>query len=348
MTALWGESPSDGAATTLRTHVGAVRRVLASAGARETLGTRAGGYLLALTPTDLDAEVFAGLVDRGQEALGIGDPARAAALLGEALALWRGDVLSDLGPPAFAGATVARLDELRVVGGGERHRRRSRPRTAPRGGGTAAGARRGPPVPREAVRAADAGPVPLGSAGRCACRCTPRPSSASATSWASIPAPTSRRSRRPSSARTRLCCCPWAPPPLPRMSAPDRPRLGHPPPAAARCGVRGAPAVRPGRPHDRARDDQGDLAGDPRRRPGAGRRERAAGVGKSRLAAELAHLATLDGATVLIGRCDAAVPYAAWPRPSPAAPPPGSSPPARLPAYEPGCTRCSPSSPRLT
>ena len=36
-----------------------------------------------------------------------------------------------------------------------------------------------------------------------------------------------------------------------------------------------------------------------------------AGVGKSRLAAELAHLATQDGATVLIGRCDAAVPYAA-------------------------------------
>ena len=36
-----------------------------------------------------------------------------------------------------------------------------------------------------------------------------------------------------------------------------------------------------------------------------------AGVGKSRLAAELAHLATQDGGTVLIGRCDAAVPYAA-------------------------------------
>ena len=115
VTAMWGESPSDGAATTLRTHVGAVRRVLASAGAGDALGTRAGGYLLALDPADLDAEVFAGLVDRGQEALGIGDPAHAAALLGEALALWRGDVLSDLGPPDFADAAVARLGELRVV-----------------------------------------------------------------------------------------------------------------------------------------------------------------------------------------------------------------------------------------
>ena len=112
---MWGESPSDGAATTLRTHVGAVRRVLALAGAEDTLVTRPGGYLLALDPADLDAEVFAGLVDRGQEALGIGDPAHAAALLGDALALWRGDVLSDLGPPDFADATVARLGELRVV-----------------------------------------------------------------------------------------------------------------------------------------------------------------------------------------------------------------------------------------
>lgn len=116
VTALWGESPSHGAATTLRTHVGAVRRVLAAAGAGEALATRPGGYRLALDPADLDAEVFAGLVDRGQEALGIGDPAHAAALVDEALALWRGDqVLGDLGPPDFAAAAVARLGELRVV-----------------------------------------------------------------------------------------------------------------------------------------------------------------------------------------------------------------------------------------
>ena len=116
VTALWGESPSDGAATTLRTHVGAVRRVLAAAGAGDALATRPGGYRLALEAADLDAEVFAGLVDRGQEALGIGDPTHAAALLGEALALWRGEVvLGDLGPPDFADAAVARLGELRVV-----------------------------------------------------------------------------------------------------------------------------------------------------------------------------------------------------------------------------------------
>ncbi|CUR55219.1 putative Transcriptional regulator, ATPase, winged helix family [metagenome] len=115
VTAMWGESPSDGAATTLRTHIAAVRRVLAAAGAGDALGTRAGGYLLALDRDDLDAEVFSGLVDRAQEALGIGEPAHAARLLDEALGLWRGDVLSDLGPPDYADAAVARWGELRIV-----------------------------------------------------------------------------------------------------------------------------------------------------------------------------------------------------------------------------------------
>jgi DNA-binding SARP family transcriptional activator len=116
VTAMWGESPSDGAATTLRTHVAAVRRVLASAGVEDALGNRPGGYQLTLdTREDLDAEVFAGLVDRGREALGIGDPAHADAVLREAFVLWRGEVLSDLGPPDFAETAVARLGELRVV-----------------------------------------------------------------------------------------------------------------------------------------------------------------------------------------------------------------------------------------
>lgn len=115
VTALWGEDASDGAATTLRTHVATVRRVLAAAGAEDALETRTGGYRLALDPADLDADAFEGLVHRGQEALGVGDPERAAELLRTALELWRGDVLADLGPPDFAEAVVTRLAELRVV-----------------------------------------------------------------------------------------------------------------------------------------------------------------------------------------------------------------------------------------
>ena len=112
---LWGESASAGAAITLRTHVGAVRRALTSAGAGEALVTGGGGYALRLDPDDLDAEVFEHRVHRGQEALALEQPDEAARLLRAALALWRGPVLTDLGPPDFAGTTVNRLDELRAV-----------------------------------------------------------------------------------------------------------------------------------------------------------------------------------------------------------------------------------------
>lgn len=51
----------------------------------------------------------------GQNALDLGEPARAAQLLSEGLNLWRGSVLEDLGPPEFATAEAARLDELRLI-----------------------------------------------------------------------------------------------------------------------------------------------------------------------------------------------------------------------------------------
>jgi DNA-binding SARP family transcriptional activator len=112
---LWGASASEGATITLRTHVSAVRRVLAAAGAPDALAARSGGYVLVLDRDDLDAEVFERLVERGQEALGLADNERATTLLRLALALWGGDALSDLGPPDFAATTIARLDELRLV-----------------------------------------------------------------------------------------------------------------------------------------------------------------------------------------------------------------------------------------
>ena len=42
-------------------------------------------------------------------------PEHAARLLAEALSLWRGSVLDDLGPPEFANTEAARLEELRLV-----------------------------------------------------------------------------------------------------------------------------------------------------------------------------------------------------------------------------------------
>jgi len=113
--ALWRGAPPAGADVTLRTHVSHLRRRLAAAGAQEALVTRQSGYGLFVGPDQVDAARFERLLDLGREALGVGEPERAARLLDEALRLWRGSVLEDLGPPEFASTEATRLDELRLV-----------------------------------------------------------------------------------------------------------------------------------------------------------------------------------------------------------------------------------------
>ncbi|MGH3877493.1 MAG: BTAD domain-containing putative transcriptional regulator [Actinophytocola sp.] len=113
--ALWGTQPPAAAEVTLRTHVSHLRRRLMPAGAADTLVTERPGYRLRLDPEQLDAYRFERTTGLGQEALGLGEPHRAATLLREALAHWRGPVLADLGYPEFAAAETSRLDELRLV-----------------------------------------------------------------------------------------------------------------------------------------------------------------------------------------------------------------------------------------
>ncbi|MFC4122166.1 BTAD domain-containing putative transcriptional regulator [Nonomuraea zeae] len=64
------------------------------------------GYRLPVGPGDVDAERFLVLADEGRAA---GDPVRAAAVLREALALWRGAAFADLDP-----AHGGRLEERRL------------------------------------------------------------------------------------------------------------------------------------------------------------------------------------------------------------------------------------------
>jgi DNA-binding SARP family transcriptional activator/tetratricopeptide (TPR) repeat protein len=113
--ALWHGEPPAGADVTLRTHVSHLRRRLATIGAQDALVTRQAGYGLFLHPDQLDAAQFEQLVGLGQEALGLGEPERGAHLFANALSLWRGSVLEDLGPPEFASTEAARLEELRLV-----------------------------------------------------------------------------------------------------------------------------------------------------------------------------------------------------------------------------------------
>ncbi|WP_245237237.1 BTAD domain-containing putative transcriptional regulator [Streptomyces iakyrus] len=101
-----GQPPAD-APGALQALVGRLRRAL-GAGA---VASVEGGYRLAATPDDVDLHRFERLAGEGLRALADGDPAKAAVVLDDALALWRGPALADL-PDRVAEA--ARLDTRRL------------------------------------------------------------------------------------------------------------------------------------------------------------------------------------------------------------------------------------------
>lgn len=113
--AMWHGRPPVSADVTLRSHVSHLRRRLAAVGVQDAVVTGQAGYGLFLDPDAVDAARFEGLVESGRDAVRRGETERGAALLAEALDLWRGPVLDDLGPPDFARAEAARLDELRLT-----------------------------------------------------------------------------------------------------------------------------------------------------------------------------------------------------------------------------------------
>jgi DNA-binding SARP family transcriptional activator len=112
---LWGERMPQGAAHALRVHVSRLRRALRPAGADARLVTRPPGYVLEVDDADLDAARFAELHAQGRVELAAGSPVKAAETLRAALALWRGPVLDDLLDAPAARSTTARLEEARLA-----------------------------------------------------------------------------------------------------------------------------------------------------------------------------------------------------------------------------------------
>ena len=115
--ALWeGQAPAS-AAKTLQTYVSQLRRELepGSAGDWRTLRTVEGGYRLNVDADQFDASRFERLAGDGRRALHRADPATAAAWLRESLALWRGPAYGELASAPFARAEAARLEELRLT-----------------------------------------------------------------------------------------------------------------------------------------------------------------------------------------------------------------------------------------
>ncbi|HEU5485923.1 MAG TPA: BTAD domain-containing putative transcriptional regulator, partial [Microlunatus sp.] len=112
---LWGDEAPKGAEVTLRSHVSHLRRRLAGVAAGESLSTSPAGYALRLAPGQLDADRFENGIGLGQEALGLGRWERAAAVIRDALGLWRGRPYADLDVVDAAVAESARLEEVRLA-----------------------------------------------------------------------------------------------------------------------------------------------------------------------------------------------------------------------------------------
>ncbi|MFI0448974.1 BTAD domain-containing putative transcriptional regulator [Actinomadura sp. 6N118] len=111
---LWGDRPPRNPLGTLQARVSQLRKTLADAepGGRDLVVSRVPGYLLEVAPDAVDAERFEALV---AQARGAGDPRSRAALLADALALWRGPAYADFADDEFARAAIVRLDEQRLA-----------------------------------------------------------------------------------------------------------------------------------------------------------------------------------------------------------------------------------------
>lgn len=105
--ALWGDNPPPAAHKTLQTYVWNVRRVLGA----ELIATEAPGYVLRVADRDVDVGRFRGLLREGASATRGGDPARARAVLADAVALWRGEPFGGVAAHTGLAAEAIRLTE---------------------------------------------------------------------------------------------------------------------------------------------------------------------------------------------------------------------------------------------
>src|SRR6266508_3776360 len=112
--ALWHGRPPGNPVNTLQTKVSQLRRTLEEAepGGRDLVVYQPPGYLLRAERDAVDVQRFRDLVALAHQTE---VPHTRAALLAEALGLWRGPALADFGEEEFARTTIARLEEQRLT-----------------------------------------------------------------------------------------------------------------------------------------------------------------------------------------------------------------------------------------
>src|SRR3954454_19710909 len=115
---VWGEPAPAEVVTSVQSYVFHLRQVLEPdrpRGAPATvLVTEPGGYRLVADRRSVDATRFEELAAAGDAALDHSNPERAVTVYGQALALWRGDVLADMADYEFVAPVRARLEEERA------------------------------------------------------------------------------------------------------------------------------------------------------------------------------------------------------------------------------------------
>jgi WD40 repeat protein/serine/threonine protein kinase len=105
---LWGDEPPERARGTIQAYVHNLRRALGP----DRIESHAPGYVLRVEPDELDSSRFEALLHESRR-LGE-EPSRAAEVLHEGLALWRGPAFADLHGLASLQGEIARLNELRL------------------------------------------------------------------------------------------------------------------------------------------------------------------------------------------------------------------------------------------
>jgi DNA-binding SARP family transcriptional activator len=109
--ALWGEEPPESAVNLIQGYVSHLRKMLG----RVVVETRDPGYLIRASPDALDLDRFERLMGEAARSFEESRAEDAAAVLADALGLWRGEPLADVAEHGPLLAAARRLGELRLV-----------------------------------------------------------------------------------------------------------------------------------------------------------------------------------------------------------------------------------------
>ena len=106
---VWERDPPAAAASTLQSHVSAIRQAIGPG----RLDFHDGGYRLKVRPAELDSLIFEHDVAAGRAAMSAGDFESAAGALDRALARWRGQAFADVAGASWSALPAGHLEEMR-------------------------------------------------------------------------------------------------------------------------------------------------------------------------------------------------------------------------------------------